>query len=169
LVRVLDLNLQEWAPSDNKAVENTRQTDQHASQSSEAPQLTGCVPKTPSNSPRLILPAIDFANHRATAAFSQTSSTPMNMSIPGCLSETHAPPMLQPERCQGDILVPHYFGTHPSLRMFHCPQCGHFMQEWCANGSNASSKPHYNGIPITSNGPLHGSMASESPPVRPNW
>ena len=162
LVRVLDLNLQEWTTGGNTPVGNTRRTEEHIRQSPEATQLI-------SNSPRVILPAIDFAHHRAATASSQNASTHMNMSNPGFHSEAHAPRMLQPEPSQCVVPAPQFIDNRPSLRRFQCPHCGHFIQEWWANGSNAYSKPHYNGIATTSNGPLHGTMPSEFHPLRPSW
>lgn len=141
-------------------MENTRQMEQSTIQSSEA--VTTRIPRTPLNPPKAMLPAIEFSHHRATAAPHHNASTPM--SIPGFHFEAHAPQqLLQPEHRQADVPAAQF----PSIRRSQCPNCGHFMQEWCANVANRSSGPLYQGIPVTSNKTFHGNVTPGFPPVRP--
>lgn len=105
-----------------------------------------------------MLPAIEFSHHRATAAPHHNASTPM--SIPGFHFEAHAPQqLLQPEHRQADVPAAQF----PSIRRSQCPNCGHFMQEWCANVANRSSGPLYQGIPVTSNKTFHGNVTPGFP------
>ena len=161
MVHMLDLNLQNPAPGAHTTVEDTRQIHQHIIQLSEAAQITQCVPRTPLNSPRVILPAIDFAHHRTTAASPQHPSALMDTPNPGFHSGAHVPRLLPIEPRQGDIPVLQYSSNYPSLRRFQCPHCGHLMQEWCANGSNEAFKPYYNSIPSSSDRPLPSTMVSD--------